>query len=378
MGQRIILLRSNPVNPDPPVEKVAETLIQQGYQVKIVCWDREEKYPEKTEVITTANNYSIDCVCFGIPAVYGGGLKKTLKPLLTFQKSLKSWMKNHSTEYDIIHAFDFDTGFTAKKIAKKYNKKFVYHILDFYSDSHSVKGFLYNLIAKTEKNIINFADGTIICTEQRKEQLKGSKPKNLTIVHNTPKIEKNSSASKLKIKASEKVKIAYVGIFGQGRLLEELMQVVKQDDSLELHIGGYGALEETVKRFSENCKNIVYYGKLCYSDTLALERQCDVMTAIYDPTILNHKYSAPNKFYEALALNKPVIMVKNTGWDDVVENNNLGVIIEYSENGLKQGIQKLISEGMLRDTSKRRQELYKATYDWEIMKQRILALYESL
>ena len=34
------------------------------------------------------------------------------------------------------------------------------------------------------------------------------------------------------------------------------------------------------------------------------------MTAIYDPNISNHYYAAPNKFYEALMLGKPLIMVK--------------------------------------------------------------------
>jgi glycogen synthase len=47
-------------------------------------------------------------------------------------------MKN-KTDYDIVHAFDFDTGFIAAKCAKKLGKRFVYHILDYYVDSHGLR-----------------------------------------------------------------------------------------------------------------------------------------------------------------------------------------------------------------------------------------------
>ena len=117
--KKIVLLRSNPVNPDPPVEKMAEALLEMGYNVTILGWDRSEKYKSKEDVITLQNGQVVPIIRFGIPAVYGGGIKKTLKALLTFQKRLKGWLKDHRENFDIIHAFDFDTGFIAKRIAKK-------------------------------------------------------------------------------------------------------------------------------------------------------------------------------------------------------------------------------------------------------------------
>lgn len=59
------------------------------------------------------------------------------------------------------------------------------------------------------------------------------------------------------------------------------------------------------------------------------------MTAIYDPKVPNHRYAAPNKFYEALMLGKPIVMAKNTGFDEIIEENNIGCLIEYSKSGLK-------------------------------------------
>lgn len=374
--KRVVLLRSNPVNPDPPVEKMAETLTENGYGVTIVGWDREEEYFFKEKKIVLSNGQPTKIVTFGIPAIYGGGIKKTLKAFLAFQKRLKRWLKENENEYDVIHAFDFDTGFTAKKIAKKYKKKFVYHILDFYVDSHSV-GALRALVKKIEFSVINHADVTIICTEKRKEQIEGSKPKKLFIIHNTPKNHQGDT-SELTIRESNRIKVVYVGIFGEGRLLRELLEAVDEDKNLELHIGGFGILEEEIKAYANRAENIFYHGKLAYKDTLALERQCDIMTAIYDPSVRNHRFAAPNKFYESMMLGKPLIMVKNTGFDELMQERKLGVLIEYSKVGLKSGLRILEENKVdLGEIGGQNRAVYEELFSWDLMSNRIKEIYKS-
>lgn len=380
MNKKVVLLRSNPVNPDPPVEKIAETLLKNGYAVTIVAWDRENDYSVLESDLTLSDSQSVKIVRFGIKAVYGGGLKKTLKAFLGFQKRLSGWLKKNRNEYDIIHAFDFDTGYVAKKAARKYKKQFVYHILDFYVDSHLSGGkILRGLIKKLEYSVIKTANVTIVCTEKRLEQIKGSKPKKVEIIHNTPKVDFLNQTSELKIEDSKRLKIVYVGIFGEGRLIRELLQMVAEDNTLELHIGGFGELEDCVKEFAKDNDNIFYYGKLSYRDTLALERQCDVMTAIYDPSIPNHRYAAPNKFYESLMLGKPIVMVKNTGFDDVIVENEIGVLIDYSKEGAIAGITTLkANRDDFDNMAKRSQTLYENSFSWQEMANRITAIYQSL
>lgn len=378
-NKRVVLLRSNPVNPDPPVEKMAETLLENGYDVTIVGWDRESEVYLKEIRATHSSGLKFKIVRFGIPAVYGGGLKKTLKPFLKFQKYLKRWLKNNKDEYDIIHAFDFDTGYVAKKAAKKYKKKLIYHILDFYVDSHASGGkLLRRIIKKLEFSVIKTADTTIVCTEKRLEQIKGSKPKKVAIIHNTPN-QKQDKLSELKIEKNSRLKIAYIGIFGEGRLLNELLQTVAEDKDIELHIGGFGLLEEKIKKYSEENENIFYYGKLPYCDTLALEEQCDIMTAIYDPSVPNHRFAAPNKFYEAMMLGKPLIMVKNTGFDELIDDKKLGVLIDYTQEGLKEGLVSLKQNKQTGgEIGSRNRAIYEESFSWQMMEERILDLYKTL
>ena len=376
--KRVVLLRSNPVSPDPPVEKTTDFLLSEGYQVTILAWDRSTNKPVEEDTIQHTHGQAKIYRAF-YEGQFSGGFKKNLKSLICFQKFLYTWLKKNRGNYDIIHAYDFDTALVASLIAKKYKKKFVYAILDYYVASHNLSGSaIGNIIKKLEDNTIGKADVTLICTEKRKEQIKDAKPQYLEIIHNTP-IETKllDKANRVCKSDSNRMKIVYVGIFGGGRLLRELSNVVTKRNDCELHIGGFGAgMENYFEELSRTNDNIFYYGRLKYQDTLQLERECDVMTAIYDPIVPNHKFAAPNKFYESLMLGKPIIMVENTGFDDIIRNEHIGEIIQYNEESLDSALSELISKNSEWESmSTNARRLYKNLYSWDIMQQRLKKVY---
>ena len=378
MKYRVVLLRSNPINPDPAVERIASSLTAAGWEVTIIGWDREKEY-NIVESSIEFGGKSARIIRFGIPAVYSGGIKKNLKSLLNFEKKLSTWLRIHKNEYDVIHAFDFDTGLVAKKASEKFNKGLVYHILDFYAADRFSEGSVgYNVIKFLEFSVINSADASIICTEARKKQIYGSKPKVLEVIHNTPGYSEPTSSSSFKV-SDDKIKIAYVGCFEPNRFLKEIISIVLKDSRLELHIGGFGLYEKFVEECSKKCDRIVFYGKLSYEKVLALEEKCDIISAVYDPSVPNNRFSAPNKLYESMMLSKPVIMCENTGWDEVIEKNSIGVIAEASQSGINQALDKLIEmKSSWDEMGKRSNELYRTTYSWDIMNERIVNLYAKL
>ena len=195
-------------------------------------------------------------------------------------------------------------------------------------DSHELrKTAIEKPILKLENSVIHSADATIICTEKRKEQIAGSAPKRLAVIHNTPS-ESQIRQCDNKTKQTGRTKIVYVGILEPSRLLKEIVDAVSENNTMELHVGGFGILNDFFIEKSRTFDNIYYYGKLAYDQTLSLEYECDIMLAIYDLAIENHRFAAPNKFYESLMLGKPVIMVRGTGMSEIVEGNSIGELIE--------------------------------------------------
>lgn len=372
----IVLLRSNPVDPDSRVEKEANSLIKAGYDVKIVAWDRDFKYKIKESFLELSDG-RVKIYKLGIPSTYGEGVKN-LKPFLIFQFRLLLWLFKNRKKYHIIHACDFDTAYTAYHCSKLLKKKLVYDIFDYlFTNSDGNFSMLKKYIVHLQHTIINHANATIICTEKRKDQIRGSKPKKLVIIHNSPpRLDENLPKLNLN---KNKVKIVYVGVLQDKRFIEELADIIKKNKEWELHIGGFGKFESYFKKQASEYDNIKYYGKLSYSKTLELEKSCDIMTAIYDPTVGNHYYAAPNKFYEAIMLGKPLIMVKNTGMSEIVTQYNIGEVIDYNSESLKAAIENLIAKrNEWPEISFKMKKLYQKDYSWDEMEKRLISLYREL
>ncbi len=232
------------------------------------------------------------------------------------------------------------------------------------------------MIEKIDHKIINSADATIICSEKRIEQIAGSNPKKMYVIHNTPR--ENAGFGNYTLNA-DKIKIVYVGILATGRFIREVADFVKKNKDFEFHVGGFGKLETELDIMSKTYDNIFFYGRLPYSNTLKLEENCDILVAIYDPDVPNHYYAAPNKFYESLMLGKPVIMATNSGMDHIVSENNIGTVIDYSVKSLEKGLIDLANRrsewsGMC----KKMQEIYRNNYSWSEMEVRLIDLYTKL
>ena len=229
-----------------------------------------------------------------------------------------------------------------------------------------------------DQSITKKADLVIICNEQRKEQFIGFSPTNLIVIHNTPQEIQVKSQSVISNK-HDKVRICYIGILQPGRLLVELGEFVSENADYELHIAGFGLYEEYFKELARTHKNIFFYGKITYDMTLCLEMNCDIMLATYDTTNRNNRFAAPNKFYEALMLGKPIIMTQGMGMSDIIKKYKLGQLIEFSKDGLAHGIKKLVEEKhRWNQIESEGKVLYNENYSWNLMQKRLLSSYKKL
>lgn len=376
---RIVIIRTNGVNPDPRVEKEANSLISTGeHSVTILAWDRESDVPMRESKLHLSNG-DVTIVRFGILSEWGGGMKKNLIPLLKYTLKVKKWLSKHESEFDCIHACDYPTAVMAKKYIHK--KKFVLDIFDFFADTAHAPKLVLNYARKSEQWYINNVDATIICSEQRKVQIGDVAPKNLVVIHNSPDktLFETIETSNVAICKSrtEKKKLVYVGNLIEERFIKEVIQIVAERTDVELHIGGMGNLQDVVSEAAGHSDNIFYYGKMKYSDVLALEKECDIMLALYDPSIKNNRYAAPNKFYEALLVGKPLLMFENTGMDRIVKENGIGVIAQPNIESINSAIDQVIK--LPAEKIKEKEiTLYETRYTWKVMEERLLQMYKNL
>lgn len=373
---KILFLRANPVSPDSRVEKEVAALKEAGHDVSIFAWDRSKNCSNYLDKVDIGGN-RIDITRCGIESEFGAAPIKMLVPLIRFQFKLLAYLLKNIRKFDVIHACDFDTAFVSVLLGKLFHKKCVYDIFDYYVDAFDVPGFLKGIIAALDRVAMNLADKVIVCTRKRIQQIPPIQAEKIYVVQNTPDI---SHVQKEEVPSDRyAIHIAYFGILQEGRLVKELADVVSRNSDWHLDIGGFGLLAPYISDMADKHENITFYGKIDYQTVLKMETRNDILTAIYTPENKNHRYAAPNKFYEAMALGKPLIVCRDTFVDEYVQQLDCGEVIDYSEIGLENAIVKLAARrNEWNSMGSRMRECYEQELCWEYSKAELIKCYASI
>jgi len=368
---RVWILRSNPVSPDPRVEKLAKLLAVHCTRVSIVAWDRNRE--ENVEEFRSGFTF-IRYVRF---AKFGAGLKN-LKNLIGWQLFLLRTLTEHQESYDIIHACDFDTILPALWCKFRYHKKVIYDIFDFYADHlRNTPSWLKGFIRKVDLWAINQADALIIVDDSRMEQISKSHPRHLTVIYNSPEdlfqpsIPQNQNT----------FTITYVGLLQIERGILELFDVLSRHHDWSLEIAGFGGDEALIRQKAQRLKkNVHWHGRVDYHRALELSQKANVLFATYDPAIPNHRFSSPNKVFEAMMLGKPIIVSRGTNMDRIILRADCGIVVDYGQEiELEAALTRLQQNPDLRKKmGGNGRRAYEETYSWSIMSARLMELYLKL
>lgn len=372
---RVLFLRSNPIAPDPRVEKEATSLAKSGYRVMLLGWDRTASFPLK-EAKDFGTIFRIRA-----RAYFGKGLRN-LPSLLKWQVFLLLWLWRHRQEFDVIHACDFDTVLPALVIARLFRKKLVYDIFDFYADMlRNTPNFLKRIIRKIDLWVINKADAVILADAARQEQIRGSTLKRLEVIYNSPVKPDNLQDQEEVADKNYRLRIAYVGLLQVERGLLEMLKVVGQHPDWHLDLAGFGGDEPLILSAASELSNVTFHGRVPYETALQLMAKADVLFATYDPRIPNHRYSSPNKVFEAMMLGKPIIVARGMGTDRLVEKYNLGFVVEYGNIlELEQALSTVARWTIIqkKQFALRAREVFTTYFSWDKMEERLLKVYEKL
>ena len=364
------LLRSTSVSPDPRLEKSAKWLYELGYQVKILCWDRECAH-QSSEITK-----GIEIIRFRMPGSYGSGIKNVL-PMLVFNFNLFLQLLRQAPDY--IQACDLDTAGPAYLLQKIKGAFFIYDIYDHFAASRRV-GILAPIFRQMENWIVNKCDLLILADERRIAQLDSPKSQKrpMIIIHNSPE-DLGDSLKKI-YQSPVGPYFAYVGILSADRGLTVAIQALHSNCQVGLVIAGYGALTGMIEKSVQQYQNMRFLGKIQYQDTLAVEGNALALLALYDPTVPNNRYAAPNKLYEAAMLGKPIITSADTQLSETVAKTGIGYVVPYGDiDLLRQACQKIIDQP---EEAKQMGIRARALYDQQFaavkMKARFQKAYEKL
>jgi len=362
---KITMLLTNAFMPDPRPLWEARSLTKAGYSVKIICWDRGEGLAEKE----TVDGILVQRISFRAKPT--GVISKAFYLAIVWLRMLLCLAKEDA---DIIWCHDFDT-LPVGIVFKTFKRKKVLF------DSHEIYSkMLYGDIANPLKRFIEFlekalvkkADHVIVTCRPMAEFYASLGVRNITVVGNfkDPFLFRISQELLEKERGILGVKselvICYIANLGRERIIEPLIDVVKEDSGIFLILGGDGYQRPLAERAARECPRVKYLGYV-HNDLVPLYTAlADVIYYGYDKKSGMAEYCNPNKLFEALAAGKAFIGGDFGEMGKIVKEENCGLALgEFSKESIKKAIETMKDKDRLLGFKENALRVGLEKYNWD-------------
>ena len=313
---KIIMILTNRYDPDVRVYKEAKYLVEKGFEVEILCWDRESHYPDKEVEIEEG----ILIKRFFPPAKYGSGIKQ-IPSYIKFLNEVKKYLKN--IDFDYIHCHDLDGAIVGNAV-KKDNTKLIFDMHEFYEVQGS-KQKIRRIIRSLVSFIQTKFDFIIYVNPVQIKKIKNINRNKLVYLPNYPEVKNYRDFSKVE---SSSLKVSYIGAVRQYTELKNLIEASKEQKNIKLSIHGEGVAYKPLKEIAKGYKNVDITGVFKHHQAGKLFSECDVLYAVYPIHTLQNRIAYPVKFFEAIASKTPIIVSKGTVLEDEVIEKNIGFAVD--------------------------------------------------
>ncbi len=262
--------------------------------------------------------------------------------LIKIKNEIKEIIKKINPQ--ILYAFRLDMlWLTTSNITKK--KKIIYEVADLHdivinNSKNKIKLVVKKIVKFIEKRICRYIDILCITSEKFydvyfKEFVEKDK---VVYMPNIPELKNFEEYKKVR---KDKFTIGFIGVVRYKEQMKMLMEATKNLDVKVFFAGS--SQDDEIERIAKENKWVEYYGKYNYSKDIAkLYSKCDCIYSVYDTKYNNVKYALPNKLYESIYCELPIIVSKDTYLSEIVQKLGIGCSVEDKNvTELKETIYKL-------------------------------------
>lgn len=372
------MLLSDPYRPDVRLEKEIETLSPLDTNIIIWAWDKEDQFPLE-EKIPGALVKRVK-----ITGEYSKATVFLIFAYLRFSMFI-FWQLLHEP-CDLIHAHNLDTLLPAFIAAKIKNIPVIYDAHEAYPEKFALRRskLLSWLAFGLERFLAKRVAAVITVTQPLADKFTGWGVKKVLLIPNYADAHFYNSYF-----PKENSRVFTIGWIGSIRskmglelLLEAMPEVIKANENIKVYLAGkiYGksfkeTLHTAIKPISGNVEldDWIPYQQL----PLAYSR-VDLAVSLMVPHRAN-EVALPVKILEAMACGVPVIATKVGPIQDIINEANCGLLIDYDKNQLIEAIGRLIYNKVeLKNMGERARNIIKERYNWETVAAAMVPTYQKL
>lgn len=294
-----------------------------------------------------------------------------------------------------IHCHDIYTLPIGEKILKKIknkNVKFVYDSHELWSEASNnitMPPILLKMQNNLENKIIRQCDEVITVSKSIVKHLKDkyNLNKQPILIRNIPYQHKNVNSEKLFHKKFNldynKRIVIYQGAVAKGRGIEPLMEAMKYtNDNIVLVILGNGAMVEKYKKMRDNINlkdKIYFHEAVSPNELISYTSSADLGISLVKNICLSYYYALPNKMFEYIQAEIPVICSNYPDMQDIVKTYKVGETTEPDDSEkMANEINKILSDTNVYEEYVKNCKYAKEQLNWEEESKKLINLYNML
>mgnify|MGYP006429496929 CR=1 FL=1 len=280
----------------------------------------------------------------------------------------------------VIHCHDVVTlplGFVVKLFTRA---KLVYDAHELESDKNGITPILSKITFWVEQMLFPSVDVFITVSPSIASWYeKNFDIKATSIILNSPYLDagprigdsdRNYLRKRFSIPEKERIFI-YVGIFGQGRGIEQVLQAFANIPDIHLVLLGYGALTEYIIEEASVAKNIHYHKAIPHEEVVRVVASADIGLCLIENISLSDYYCLPNKLFEYAFAGIPVVASNFPDISMLVQSHGLGICCSPDLDSIRNAVLAVQHYDRVDPTSLR--EL-----SWEHQEDKLRQLYDKL
>lgn len=370
----ISLLVTNFKN-DNRVYRMAKSLSQHGFPTTVVAW-------KKGDVAEKENFNGVEVERVVVSSDKWKRLNLIIGAIQYFEFAFR--VISRCRNVDAWHCNDYEA-FVIGVLAKitRPRLKLIYDCHELESHRNGKGGLMRFTIRTIEKLFIPWTELVITVSPSIQEfyKRKYSLPF-VALVRNLPNemqiSHMNTLREKLGLKKSQMV-FLYQGMLGKGRGIEVLLNAFetrKTNDAVIVFMG-FGALKELIEDFASRNENIFFIPAVSYAEIPMYTGSADFGVNSVEPTCLSYKYSLPNKLFEYIQSEIPVLTNPLPDCAALVNEFKVGKVIPAWN---VDAINEVVSEVLREDLSVYQPHLKSAKkiLNWEVEEQVLISAYKSI
>lgn len=294
---------------------------------------------------------------------------------------------------DIIHCANLDMLLIARIYKMMYNKevRIAYEIGDLnkrtYNNSKKIiKRLIKHFLVKTEGILTKSVDLLIISSQYFWDVYYNkfiSKEKTF-LFPNAPERELFKGISSKT--DGNTFTIGFIGRVRYSEQLKMLADVVdrinksKVDVNIKFLIAGVGPESDTISEYVKDMNFVDFYGAYNYDEEIAdIYSSVDMVYSVYDAKYQNVKIAIPNRLYEAIVTEKPIIVAKETKLEDFVVNNGIGFAVDsHNPKDLLELLTNIVEDKTMIKNAKKQCELIKDKFFVDHYQEELITQCKSL